>query len=181
MFIFKVTLHRYGNPKDSIIAFTSKSGASLDPTSGILVTSEQDFFDNYMFRNEDFVSVYNSLSLKERVKRFADRKTAVKRTWNLFTDLAARKLIEVRETISTVKNLKQPKGKRGRKSIYEGKRIILRESVEKNPRRRFSHGFNSFEIVLKHKEILYEKYIQLGGRRQDLAWDLYMKRVKVIR
>ncbi len=181
MFIFKVTLHRYGNPKDSIIAFTSKSGASLDPTSGILVTSEQDFFDNYIFRNEDLISVYNSLALKDKVKRFADRKTAVRRTWNLFMELASKKLIEVRETTSTVKHLKQPAGKRGRKSIYEGKRIILKDPCENNPRRRFSHGFNSFEIILKHKEIPYEKYIQLGGRRQDLAWDLYMKRVKVIR
>ena len=182
MFMFKISLKRYGNSKDSIIAYTSKNESKLDGVSGIFVESEDNFFDNHIFRNEDFISLYNSLSTKDRVQRFSDRRTAAKRTWAVFLDLASRKLIQVKDTSSSNNGaLPKTSGVRGRKSKHEGKRIILKGTYEKNPRRRFSHGYNSFAILMKNPEILYEQYIAKGGRRQDLSWDLYMKRVKVIK
>mgnify|MGYP003137456594 FL=1 len=84
MFIFKVILKRYKNDCDSIIAFTSSSQARFDANSGIVVTNEKDFFDNYIFKSEDFLSLYNTLTRSSKVERFTDRKTAVKRTWDLF-------------------------------------------------------------------------------------------------
>tara|TARA_R110000803_G_scaffold119597_5_gene187902 strand:+ start:844 stop:1395 length:552 start_codon:yes stop_codon:yes gene_type:complete len=183
MFIFKVILKRYKNDCDSIIAFTSSSQARLDANSGIVVKDEKDFFENYIFKSEDFLSLYNALSRSSKVERFTDRKTAVKRTWDLFVKLAINKDIEIIRDINNSNSSKSSKSlsTRGRKSKHEGKRIILKDTWDKNPRRRYSHGYNSFEILMKHIEIPYEDYIAKGGRRQDLAWDLHMKRVKVIK
>jgi hypothetical protein len=59
---------------------------------------------------------------------------------------------------------------------FAGKTIVPK--VSENPRRDGTRGFQSFEVILNghkassHHGISYEKYVDGGGRAQDLAWDL---------
>jgi hypothetical protein len=64
---------------------------------------------------------------------------------------------------------------KGRPSVFSGKRIF--KLVKENPRRSGSIGHKSFGKITNG--MTYEKYIAAGGRRQDLAFDLAAKNVKV--
>jgi hypothetical protein len=61
----------------------------------------------------------------------------------------------------------------GRISQFAGKKIIKLVSV--NPRRNGTAGFKSFDLL--RNGMSYEKYIEEGGRRVDLAYDLEHKYV----
>lgn len=64
---------------------------------------------------------------------------------------------------------------RGRKSSFSGK--VIRKLVKDNPRRKGTAGFKSFTLI--RPGMTYEQYLAAGGRRQDLAWDITHKYVKV--
>lgn len=49
---------------------------------------------------------------------------------------------------------------------------IITRLVEENPRKKGTHGFRSFQILLDGGEMSVAEYILRGGRRNDLAWDL---------
>jgi hypothetical protein len=58
-----------------------------------------------------------------------------------------------------------------RTSKFAGKTI--RTTLKDNPRREGTHGFKSFQIILKSKgAISYEAYKAAGGRNNDLQWDV---------
>jgi len=63
----------------------------------------------------------------------------------------------------------------GRKSAFSGKKIF--KLAKENPRRNGSIGFKSFALI--KNGMSYEQYIAAGGRRQDLAFDLEAKHVKL--
>jgi hypothetical protein len=63
----------------------------------------------------------------------------------------------------------------GRPSAFAGK--VIRKVADKNPRREGTHGFNSWECI--KNGMSYEKYLEAGGRRTDLAWDLAKGYVKL--
>ena len=65
----------------------------------------------------------------------------------------------------------------GRTSMYSGKVIV--KLVKENPRREDTHGYNSWELL--RKGMTYEQYIEAGGRRVDLAWDILKKNVKLVK
>ena len=47
--------------------------------------------------------------------------------------------------------------------------------VHDNPKRKNSHGWRSFEVILNHdenKDLSVEEYVKLGGRIADLKWDM---------
>ena len=58
-------------------------------------------------------------------------------------------------------------GRRGRESKYAGLKIF--KLVSKNPRREGTIGYNSFSLITSGMR--YEKYVELGGRPGDLAFD----------
>ena len=67
--------------------------------------------------------------------------------------------------------------KKGRKSEMSGKIINCTvkpnaEGVVVNPRKPGSHGFRSMAIVMDNPGITTEKYLELGGRLNDLKWDV---------
>ena len=181
MHVFKFILGRYKGNKSSVIAYKNKSVAKDDGTQGLIVESVQDLFENHIVRAEDLIEIFNIYS-PTTINRFSDRFTASTRVMKLLDDLACKSLIEVRRGIESpqVKNMKKIES-RGRKSKFDNKRILLKVEEENNPRRKGSHGFVSYQIILDNPGITYEKFIELGGRRQDLAWDVEMKRFKVIR
>jgi hypothetical protein len=117
-------------------------------------------------------TIYNKVSEKE-VKKFADKKTAAKRVFNAISDQVVT-IDEVSENlkgtpegdlISAVAKIAKPRGQ------FAGKWI--RRIVSENPRREGTIGHKSFEILIRHgADMPYEAYIESGGRRQDLAWDI---------
>ena len=60
-------------------------------------------------------------------------------------------------------------------SKFSGKKIT--KLVKDNPRRKGTHGFKSFSLI--KSGMTYEDYLKAGGRRNDLAWDIAHKFVKV--
>ena len=61
-----------------------------------------------------------------------------------------------------------PGAKSGPKANKAGK--IITKLVKTNPRREGTHGYNSFNLI--KNGMTYEEYIDLGGRANDLQWDL---------
>ena len=57
---------------------------------------------------------------------------------------------------------------RGRQARYAGMRLFKTTAV--NPRRKGSHGYNSFELI--RDGMTYEAYLDAGGRLRDLKWDI---------
>lgn len=76
---------------------------------------------------------------------------------------------------SASKKAVKREGGPGRTSMYSGKRIV--KLVKDNPRREDTHGYNSWELL--RKGMTYEQYIEAGGRRVDLAWDILKGNVKL--
>lgn len=63
----------------------------------------------------------------------------------------------------------------GRPSQFTNRKLT--KLVKDNPRRKGTHGFKSFALI--KTGMSYEQYIAAGGRRNDLAWDVAHKYVKV--
>ncbi len=61
----------------------------------------------------------------------------------------------------------EPKGKL---SKFSGRKLFPVSST--NPRRPQSYGFTSLQIIIDNPGISYEEFTNLGGRRQDLQWDI---------
>jgi hypothetical protein len=58
---------------------------------------------------------------------------------------------------------------------YAGKKLRLTSEDKTNPRREGTHGFKSLEIIRSNPGILYETYLEKGGRRVDLKGSLNAK------
>ncbi len=76
----------------------------------------------------------------------------------------------VKRTVASKNNTKtvQTAAPKGRASEFTGQRIIRLK--KENPRREGSKGYQSWEVI--EKGMTYEQYIEAGGRRVDLAWDI---------
>ena len=66
-------------------------------------------------------------------------------------------------------------GRRGRVSQFAGKTI--HKLVKENPRKPGTNGAKSWDAL--KSGMSYEKYIEAGGRRQDLDFDLKKKYVEL--
>lgn len=69
---------------------------------------------------------------------------------------------------ATKKAAKKSEGRQGRPSAFSGKKLYKKEKG--NPRREGTIGHKSFGLITNGMS--YEKYTELGGRRQDLAFDV---------
>ena len=77
------------------------------------------------------------------------------------------------------KGAKKAAGKKaagtGRPGQFSGKKIT--KLVSKNPRREGTSGFDSFNLI--RNGMTYEQYLEAGGVRRDLEWDVAHDWVKV--
>jgi hypothetical protein len=64
----------------------------------------------------------------------------------------------------------------GRPSKFNGKKIV--KLVNENPRRSGTHGHKTFQLYGGGKT--YDAVIKAGGRRQDVAFDLAKKYIKLV-
>jgi hypothetical protein len=63
----------------------------------------------------------------------------------------------------------------GRTSSYAGLKIT--KLVKDNPRREGTHGHKSFSLITNG--MTYEKFIEAGGRRVDLDYDVKKGNLKI--
>jgi hypothetical protein len=64
-----------------------------------------------------------------------------------------------------------PSSRRSNVSLRSEEKIVL--NVKENPRKTGTHGHRSFQILLNsERQLTVGEYLDLGGRRNDLLWDL---------
>lgn len=99
-------------------------------------------------------NAYNDMAEKlgkSTINKFSNRESGVRRTKALAAEINAIK-------------------KRGRPATYAGTKLY--PLVDGNPRRRGSHGWHSFKIILNNPGITYDDFIKKGGLNHGLRWDV---------
>lgn len=115
------------------------------------------------------------------IQKFSDRAAAEKRVWPVIEYLAkpGQQPASLGGKEPKVKTKRQraagAENKRGRVSQFEGKKIF--KLVDGNPRREGTHGYKSYALITSG--MLYETFLEKGGRPKDLAWDVEHKFVEV--
>lgn len=161
-----------------IKAYSSRTQA-LSHGNGATLVSDSDDLMNAQVTAAQMVQLYNQYNPDNKVVKFTDRPTAVKRIMSLAeakadfvqpekTQPELKKVEPVSNTIEKLKSEKTEKA--ARSSSLSGKKLTA--ATKENPRREGTHGHKSMEIILKNPGLTYEKFIELGGRANDLRWDL---------
>ena len=191
-----------------IYEFKSRRHAASHGNGLLVATCAEDIVGSSVTAQQ-MVMLYNRFFDKQPVKRFQDKITAARalialaqakalkmidtESENPMNDVAEVKAV-VPKKAKVVKAAKAPKaekspkseaaegnGRRGRNSMFDGRKFKAKDGLTTNPRRAGTNGFTSFEILLANPEGLqYEDYLAAGGRRVDLAWDLAHDNVAVI-
>jgi hypothetical protein len=170
--------------------------------NGILVATTAEEILASSVTTQQMVSLYNRFFDKQPVKGYPNKQAAA-RSMIALAQAKAVKPIETdrSESMSEVKKeldlpvvtgirmhrptkVKASKvdsnGRRGRNSMFDGRRFKVKDGVTTNPRREGTKGHASFLLLLDSPDGLkYEDYLAAGGRRVDLAWDLIHGNVEV--
>ena len=124
----------------------------------------------------------STVSIKKvKKEKVAAKKAAPKKSTKAAPKAKEKKVVAKKATKAAPKAKKEKatkaagEGKRGRTSQYAGLKIY--KLVPKNPRREGTAGHNSFSLITNGMK--YEKFIELGGRSGDLAFDIAHKYVEV--
>ena len=134
------------------------------------------------------VQLYNKVRPERPIQKFRDRKAAESTMYPVLELLggipqpgagktmpAAAKKSGRKTATKKVAAKKESNGAAGRTSAFAGKKIT--KLVKDNPRREGTFGFKSFALI--KNGMTYEAYLEAGGRRNDLAWDVEHKYVEV--
>jgi hypothetical protein len=167
--------------------FSAASAAAANIPDAVLATD----VDITKVPTATLVTLYNIIRPERPIKKFADRETAEQRMKGVLEVLAkpgeapaASATTEETEGDMATKTKTKRAAKKatatdgngaGRPSAFSGK--VIRKLVDENPRREGTFGYASFALI--KNGMTYEKYIEAGGRRQDLAWDIERKYVKL--
>lgn len=168
-------------------SFNQASAAAANVPDAVLATD----VDLSKVPTATLVTLYNTIRPEKPIKKFADRETAETRMKGVLEVLAkpgeAPVASATDDTTTEGDMATKTKGKRvakkattsegsvGRTSAFSGK--VIRKLVDENPRREGTFGYASFALI--KNGMTYEKFIEAGGRRQDLAWDIEHKYVKL--
>lgn len=153
------------------------------------------------------VALYNSMVSDPllQVKKFSDRKAAVRRVWGALVIYAqTHSPIELKEQAPPAQEVGQeteikdrpkrgrpPKEKAPKEPKPEGERKRSErfgqtatlypqgDALPSNPRRADSHGWRSLEIIRTKPGISVNEFLKAGGRLNDLRWDIEYGRVRV--
>lgn len=195
----------FGNHQNDgkIFEFKSLRHAASHGNGLLVVTSAEDIIGSSVTRQQ-MVMLYNQFLDKEPIKGFRDKATAAKalmalaqaKAVSMIEKESENPMSEVAEEVKAVapkkaKVVKAAKaanaeaadgnGRRGRNSMFDGRKFKAKDGLTVNPRRAGTNGFNSFEILMANPDgVNYEEYLAAGGRRVDLAWDLAHDNVVVI-
>jgi len=192
----------FGNHQNEgkIFEFKSRRHAASYGNGLLVVTSVDDIIGSSVTRQQ-MVMLYNQFLDKEPIKGFRDKATAAKalmalaqakavsmiekESENPMSDVAEEVKAVAPKKAKVVKAAKaeaaEGNGRRGRNSMFDGRKFKAKDGLTTNPRRAGTNGFISFEILLANPDgMQYEDYLAAGGRRVDLAWDLAHDNVAVI-
>jgi len=172
------------NPK-TLEVRSYKGNPDFNPASEIAVLNPSGMSQ---LSTQVLVALYNKIRPEKPITKFRDRAAADKAMWPGLEVLAPKPLPGVAAMPAAKKKTaakKAPATKTARKtaasngagrtSAFSGKTIT--KLVDENPRREGTFGYKSFALI--KNGMTYEDYIAKGGRRQDLAWDVDRKFVKV--
>lgn len=185
----------------NVNAYISRYAAKQTGNGMAVFDNADELLANPNMTTNKVLDVFNKVSPKQ-VKRFADRKTGVKRLFSLISETPLTKtnwdsgeynqkvLAQMdeakKESDKIFKKAKDemelykekvpstgPKVSKPR-GQFAGKWIKI--LVDKNPRKENNKevcGYASFNLLLKHgADMPYELYIKSGGRLEDLKWDI---------
>lgn len=171
-----------------IKAYPSRSLALKDGNGFTIFSDESDLLKKEALTLSQMVVFYNHHNSAQPVKKFSDRAVAAKRIFNLAQAKAEKVEMPniaptnetVRETMENLKTAKAAKvkaekktaAKRGRKSEFAGVKIFPAEGLKENPRREGGFGYKAMAFIMANPGVSYEDFVEAGGRRQDLAWDI---------
>jgi hypothetical protein len=162
----------------NVNAYISRYAAKQTGNGMAVFDNADELLANPNMTTNKVLDVFNKVSPKQ-VKRFADRKTGVKRLFSLISETPLTKTnwdsgeynqteLYKEKVPSTGPKVSKPRGQ------FAGKWIKI--LVDKNPRKENNKevcGYASFNLLLKHgADMPYELYIKSGGRLEDLKWDI---------
>ncbi len=176
----------------NVNAYVSRFAARQTGNGMAVFENADELLENPNMTTNKVLDAFNKVSPKQ-VKRFADRKTGVKRLFSLISETPLTKTIWdsrgmttdemelYKEKVpSTGQKVSKPRGQFANKKI--------RCLVDWNPRKEGTRAWNNFQLFLGHGTISYEEFVKLaadhgsnpGGCREDLAHDLKKGRVEIV-
>ena len=185
----------------NVNAYVSRYVARQQGNGMAVFENVDELLENPNMTTSKVLDVFNKVSPKQ-VKRFADRKTGVKRLFSLISETPLTKtnwdsgeynqkvLAQMdeakKESDKIFKKAKDEMELYKEKVPSTGQKVskprgqfagkMIRILVDKNPRKENNKevcGYASFNLLLKHgADMPYEFYIKSGGRLEDLKWDI---------
>ena len=155
-------------------AYVSSNLAKTMNTGCVTFTNADELLADRNMTGPRIVEVFNKISDKP-VKKFSDNKTGAKRLFKLVEDTPITQTYwdsgEYNSKGVDNTSPKEVKAKAVKKSILNGQWIRVIE--KKNLRKASGRGHASYEVLLKHgADMPYELYLESGGRKEDLLWDI---------
>tara|TARA_R100000664_G_C2750166_1_gene137472 strand:+ start:580 stop:1131 length:552 start_codon:yes stop_codon:yes gene_type:complete len=171
----------------NVNAYVSRYVARQQGNGMAVFDSVDELLENPNMTTNKVLDVFNKVSPKQ-VKRFADRKTGVKRLFSLISETPLTKTnwdsgeteLYKEKVPTSGPKVSKPRGQFANKKI--------RCLVDTNPRKEGTRAWNNFQLFLGHGTISYEEFVKLaadhgsnpGGCREDLAHDLKKGRVEIV-
>lgn len=169
MSVYAVTTS--GKPKFAV--YESAEVARQSGNGYSIVEKAGDLSDLRTFPTRVLVNLYNQTA-ERKVTKFRDRATAERKVFQMLSE-------QVADPVESETNEQEPTQEvKGKRISFKGK--MIEAACQDNPRRAGTGGFKSMQILIDaNGPISYEDFLEAGGRRIDLAWDLkYDNRVKVL-
>ena len=171
-----------------IRAFESRATAKTWANGCLIFSNIDEMLDNPNVTLTTFANMFNANS-PAKVKRFADKKTAAKRLFNLVEelDLPVRGDDPIAETADVKKAravakarqvLKAKETIRKRNARHELVGKFIRSKGVYNPRKFNTKGYVSHQILIDNQKdhvdqwMSFELFTELGGRLEDARWDI---------
>ena len=179
-----------------IKAYDTEATAKVMANGCLIFSNIDEMLDNPNVTLTTFANMFNANS-PAKVKRFADKKTAAKRLFNLVEelDLPVRGDAPIAETADVKKaravakarqvlKAKETIRKRNARHELVGKFIRSKGSLKntefgrRNPRKPNTKGYVSHQILIDNQKenmdqwMSFELFTSLGGRLEDARWDI---------
>jgi|TARA_R110001599_G_scaffold28478_5_gene98493 hypothetical protein len=170
-----MTIYIFDNKTYKTKSFASRKQTQSYGNGFIVASTPTELANNDNTTLQKLVNIFNNLS-GDQTKKFPDKITGAKRIFSKLLSIAPEKgwtpgMDEKLVSDSVPSKPKKVASQETTKGRFAGK--MIRCNVTENPRREATKGFHSMGILINASgDIPYEEYIALGGRRQDLAWDL---------
>ena len=171
-----------------IKAYDTEATAKVMANGCLIFSNIDEMLDNPNVTLTTFANMFNANS-PAKVKRFADKKTAAKRLFNLVEelDLPVRGDDPIAETADVKKAravakarqvLKAKETIRKRNARHELVGKFIRSKGVYNPRKFNTKGYVSHQILIDNQKdhvdqwMSFELFTELGGRLEDARWDI---------